>query len=451
MGRLFWKFLLAYWAALLAAVICIGAAAWLYRVSRDVETPIDLGGRARFRIGSGAATLREGGLQTLRAMMEEWGRQNEVLLFVVDGTGRELLGRPVPPEAFERARLLVDADEGSEVAQQVSLVGGDTYLLFVPFRHKPLWQRLSTASQRMSPLVPLTAGVVTSLVFGALLAWYVARPIRHLRQAFADLSVGHLDTRVAPRIGRRRDEVADLGRQFDKMAEKLQALIAAQRALLHDVSHELRSPLARLQAAIGLARQSPQKLEGSLERIEREAVRLDELVGQLLTFSRLGARVSEESLGRAERTDIADVVGGIAEDAHFEARAAGRGVTFTGEGELSADVRVELLHRAVENVVRNAVKYTEEGSTVEVTVTRVPKCEEAVVIVADRGPGVAESDLEAIFDPFFRGSQGQLGGGFGLGLAIARRAVEAHGGRVSARNRAGGGLVIEMFLPLHEG
>lgn len=449
MGRLFWKFLVAYWAALLAAVLCVVAAAWMYQVSRDVESPVDLGGRARFRVGSGAATLREGGLPALRALMEEWGRQREVLLFAVDGAGQELLGRPIPAEAFQHARELVDTDEGSEVAQQVTLASGETYLLFVPFRDKPLSQRLLFASQHMSPLVLLFAGAVTSLIFGALLAWYVARPIRHLRQAFADLSVGHLGTRVAPQIGARRDEVADLGRQFDEMAEQLQALIAAQQALLHDVSHELRSPLARLQAAIGLARQNPRKLDGSLERIEHEAVRLDDLVGHLLTFSRLGARASEESLGPSEHTDIADLVGSIAEDAHFEAQATQRGVSFSGEAGLCANVRVELLHRAVENVVRNAVKFTDEGSTVEVAATRGSSGKEAVVSVSDHGPGVGESDLEAIFEPFYRGRQGQPGGGFGLGLAIARRAVQAHGGHVVARNRAEGGLEIEMRLPLN--
>ena len=235
------------------------------------------------------------------------------------------------------------------------------------------------------------------------------------------------------------------------MAEQLQALIAAQRALLHDVSHELRSPLARLHAAIGLARQNPRKLEGSLERIEGEAVRLDELVGQLLTFSRLREGTSGGSLGPVELADIADLVGSIAENAHFEATAAGRRVNFSGEAGLSADVRVELLHRAVENVVRNAIKYTSEGTTVEVTATRVPAEGEALVSVADRGPGVVEADLEEIFKPFYRGRQGPGNGGFGLGLAIARRAVEAHGGRVQARNRDGGGLTIEMFLPLHRG
>jgi two-component system OmpR family sensor kinase len=449
MGRLFWKFLVAYWAAVLVAVISVGTAAWLYRLAEEeVDPSIEVGPRASFLVGAAEKKVRQGGLPALRELLGKWGRHTPVLLFAVDDQGRDLLGRPVPVEALRRARLLAEADEGSRVVRLVRLPDGETCLLFVPVRAAPLWEQFLFAGRPLPARVALTGGVFASLVFGVLLAWYVARPIGHLREAFRALSQGRLDTRVAARIGGRRDEVADLGRDFDSMAEQLQALIAAQQALLHDVSHELRSPLARLQAAIGLARQSPQKLDASLERIESEAVRLDELVGHLLTLSRLGARVSGESLGRSEHADLADLVGPIAEDARFEARASGRDVAFASEAEVLADVRVELLHRAVENVVRNAVRHTAPATTVDVNVRRSPAGDEAVVSVADRGPGVAEAELESIFEPFYRGRQGQPGGGFGLGLAIARRAVEAHGGRVRARNRAGGGLAIDMTLPL---
>ncbi len=448
MGRLFWKFLFSYWAALLLALVSVGTAAWLYRLAEEeIDPSLEVGPRATFVVGSASATLREGGLPALRGLMQEWGRHAEVLLFAVDDSGRELLGRPVSAETIARARRLAEAVGGSEVARQVALPGGGTYLLFVPVRAAPLWQRLLFAGRPLPPYLLLASGLVASLAFGALLAWYVTRPIRHLRQAFVALSVGRLDTRVAPLIGRRRDEVADLGREFDKMAQRLQTLIAAQRSLLHDVSHELRSPLARLQAAIGLVRQSPQKLQGSLDRIETEAERLDDLVGQILTLSRLEAGTPAELLERPEPTDLVDLIGSIASDAHFEAQASDRAVVFESDGELPADVRVELLHRAVENVVRNAVKYTHPGTTVEVTATRKPSGDGVLVSVADQGPGVAEDELAAIFEPFYRGPQGQPSLGFGLGLAIARRAVEAHGGRVRAVNRPGGGLVIEMEVP----
>ncbi|MCG6924094.1 MAG: HAMP domain-containing histidine kinase [Acidobacteria bacterium] len=446
MGRLFWKFFVSYWLALVVAFAGVGISVWLYRLAEDLDPSLEMGPRARFVVASASATLRHGGLPALRALMEDWGRRGDVRLFAVDDAGRDLLDRAVPPDALTHARQVAGTGESPEVSR-VSLSDGSAWLLFIPVQARPLWRRMLLPGGPPSPLLPLAAGTVASLIFGALLAWYVARPIRHLRGAFSALSQGRLETRVAPLIGRRRDEVADLGHDFDRMAQRLQTLMDAQRSLLHDVSHELRSPLARLQAVIGLARQSPQKLESSLERIESEAERLDELVGQLLTLSRLGATVGDKLLERPEQVDLVDVVGAIAADADFEARANGRRVDFPGEGELPARVRVELIHRAVENVVRNAVRHTADGTTVEVALATDPTTGGVRVSVADRGPGVAEDEIETIFEPFYRGKGGQPGRGFGLGLAIARRAVEAHGGTLHARNRQGGGLVIEMVLP----
>ncbi len=245
-------------------------------------------------------------------------------------------------------------------------------------------------------------------------------------------------------MGRRRDEIADLGRDFDRMAQQLQILVGSQRRLLHDVSHELRSPLARLQAAIGLARQQPEKLDASLDRIERESGRLDELVGELLTLSRLEAGMSG---AMDEEVDLVGLVAGIADDAQFEAEASGRHVRFCGDGEFVVKARAELLHRALDNVIRNAVKYTRKGTEVEVEVERrtAPDC--LIVTVADRGPGVPESDLQTVFEPFFRSDSSVATAGFGLGLAIARRAIEMHGGTIRVMNREGGGLCVAIVLP----
>ena len=220
------------------------------------------------------------------------------------------------------------------------------------------------------------------------------------------------------------------------MAQRLQALIDSQRNLLHEVSHELRSPLARLQAAIGLARQQPEGLDEAFERIEREAERVDELVGQLLTLSRLDAGADRGGSGRRESCDLVDLVATVAEDAAFEAETNGRSVVFEGKGEAVACMDAELLHR-----------FTQPGTAVEVTAG-----EEGsgwfVVRIADRGPGVAPEEIEAIFRPFYRGVAGTHGPGFGLGLAIARRAVETQGGSVTASNRDGGGLIVDITVPL---
>ena len=441
MGRLFWKFFFAFWLALLVAGVGIGAAVWLHQQTLDERgQELASGPRAAFLVNATAATLRHGGIAALQGLLEEWQGRGGAHVYVVDDAGRELLDRVVPADALAQARRLAQEDRESRIAR-LETADGRPYLFFIPAE--------SEASQRHSPppspLLPISIGVLASLGFSALLAWYLAKPIHHLRGAFDAAAAGKLDTRIGPRMGRRRDEIADLGRDFDRMAGQLQILVGSQRRLLHDVSHELRSPLARLQAAIGLARQQPEKLDASLDRIERESGRLDELVGELLTLSRLEAGMS----GAAdEEVDLVELVAGIADDARFEAEATGRQVKFAGAGEAIVKVRAELLHRAFENVIRNAVKYTREGTAVEVWVERrtVPDC--LIVTVADRGPGVPESDLPAIFEPFFRGGVGVKTAGFGLGLAIARRAIEAHGGRIRAMNRPDGGLRVEIVLPM---
>lgn len=443
MGRLFWKFFFAFWLALLAASGGVGAAVWLHQQTLDERgQELASGPRAAFLVNATAATLRHGGIEALRSLLEEWNtRQGGAHVYVVDNAGRELLSRAISAEALAQARRLAQEDSEQRIARLES-VDQRQYLFFIPnqsdiARHGP----------PPSPLLPISIGILASLGFSALLAWYLAKPIRHLRSAFDAAAAGKLDTRIGPRMGRRRDEIADLGRDFDRMAGQLQILVGSQRRLLHDVSHELRSPLARLQAAIGLARQQPEKRAASLDRIEREAGRLDELVGELLTLSRLEAGMSGAV---DEEIDLVELVAGIADDARFEAEAHGRRVRFYGEGEVLVKVRAELLHRAFENVIRNAVKYTREGTAVEVRVERQTAPDRLIVTVDDRGPGVPESDLPAIFEPFFRGGAGVKTAGFGLGLAIARRAIEAHGGSIRALNHPSGGLQIEIILPISE-
>lgn len=295
------------------------------------------------------------------------------------------------------------------------------------------------------PVVPLVATLLASLIFAALLAWYFSKPIRSLRSAFEAMAGGDLAVRLGPSMGQRRDELADLGRNFDRMASHLGALIDGQRRLLHDVSHELRSPLARLQAAIGLARQQPEKLESSLQRIERESVRMDSLVGELLTLSRLEAGVMG---GVEEEIELGELLADVVADARFEAETGRRGVEFSGCGEIHVRGRAELLHRALENVLRNALRHTPEGGKVALEVHADAGGNSLRLAILDQGPGVPEKELDSIFEPFFRGGGAQSTDGHGLGLAIARRVVEAHGGSVRASNRAGGGLCVEIVLPV---
>ncbi|WP_265944843.1 ATP-binding protein [Dechloromonas sp. A34] len=293
------------------------------------------------------------------------------------------------------------------------------------------------------PLLPVIAGLFASLLCAGGLAWYFAKPIRHLRNAFEAAAGGDLAVRVTPSMGGRRDELADLGHDFDRMTAQLQAVIDGQKRLLHDVSHEMRSPLARLQAAIGLARQQPGRTEDSLQRIAREGERIDQLVGELLTLSRLEAGVT----GELENVELGELLANIAEDARFE--GAARGITIDFVAGATAEVRAnpELLHRALENVVRNALRYSPAGGVVQIAGQRTDN-QVFRITITDQGPGVAAADLEAIFTPFFR-SEGQgAAGGYGLGLAIARRAIAALAGQINARNGSAGGLIVDIKLPL---
>lgn len=290
-------------------------------------------------------------------------------------------------------------------------------------------------------------GAAASLAVSALLAWYLARPIRSLRWALRAAAEGRLETRVRPLMKGRRDEIADLGEEFDEMARQLQKLVEAQRRLLHDVSHELRSPLARLQAAIGLVRQDPLRsrgaLEASLERMEREVVRLDELVGEVLTLARVeGGRPATSE----ETVDLAELVAGVADDARFEAHAINRNMALQVSNPVLVRGKADLLQRAVENVIRNAVKYTAEGSTVEVQLSAIGN--RARLVVRDHGPGVAPGEAERIFEPFYRSGTNASVDGFGLGLAIAHAAIAAHQGSIRAENAEDGGLRVEIELAL---
>jgi signal transduction histidine kinase len=298
--------------------------------------------------------------------------------------------------------------------------------------------------QPLGPWVPIAAATAASLLFAVLLAWYFSRPIRALRQAFDAAANGDLAPRFSTESGKAGDELNDLGRDFDRMTARLRSLIDGQTRLLHDVSHELRSPLARLQAAIGLAHQQPEKWSASMERIERESVRMDKLVGELLTLARLEAGAIKAS---QEEISMADLLDQIADDAHYEAASQNRSVLLEGETDVQVMGQPDLLGRAIENVVRNAIKHSPEGGEVQLQTRPQPDASQLVIRVLDRGPGVSPADLETIFQPFFRSSNASTEG-HGLGLAIAQHVIEAHGGSIKASNRAGGGLCVEMILPV---
>lgn len=295
----------------------------------------------------------------------------------------------------------------------------------------------------MPPLLPIFAGSVVSLIFAAWLAWYFARPIRNLRAAFDEVAKGKLDTRIGSTMGGRKDELADLGQDFDHMASRLQSLMEVQRRLLHDISHELRSPLARLQAATDLMQQQPERAAEFISRLERDIGRIDVLVDEMLTLARLDSGMA----GRMDEiVDLHELIEQIADDARFEAAIKQSTVEVSLPEHVTIKGNHELFFRALENVVRNAVRHSPAGKPVDVSVKQEASMKWAI-IVSDTGPGVPPSELEMIFDPFFRSKTGSDFSGYGLGLAITQRVVQAHGGTVAATNRPEGGLAVTITLP----
>ncbi|MGE0450283.1 MAG: ATP-binding protein [Vicinamibacterales bacterium] len=305
--------------------------------------------------------------------------------------------------------------------------------------------------RRMRPSFPYAAVLVSIVISGVVCFWMarsLARPLQDVRDASLRLAGGDLQARAGPATAARRDEIGDLGKAFNAMAARIESLIGAQGQLLLDISHELRSPLARLNVALELARRKAgDAAAGDLTRIEAEAERMNVLIGDVLSLAR--AEYGDGGADARKVFDLADVVRDVAEDAEFEAARQQKSVVLEVLASPAVNGRPALLARAIDNVVRNAVRHTPAGGSVMVAVDVAAS--DAFVLVRDYGPGVPPAELERIFAPFHRVDAGRSSqaGGVGLGLAIARRAVAMHDGVVTAENADGGGLRVTIRLPLH--
>jgi two-component system OmpR family sensor kinase len=414
--RLFWKILLAFWLTFFLIVQGI----WLMFMFLRSEPSDFARSMAKMSVAAASAAIRTGGEPGYRAEVAGWLKEQKSQIELRSATAPAGT-RPV----------MAQADASSPDGT----------------RYRITYYRQSQSRGLFNiPREVVIAGAAGGLLFSALLAWYLTQPVERMRAGFRRLAQGNFTTRLAPAMGRRRDEIADLAHDFDQMAAQLQELVAARDRLLADVSHELRTPLARLNLAIALARQDPDKIAASLDRVGQEAAKLDEMVGELLTLSKLetGQRSTEDYF------DFAELAKAVIQDAGYEAAAKQVSVVLQGvddSAEWIARGNGRLVSRAVENIVRNAVRYSPQGAQVTMVLHR--DADFFRLVITDCGPGIPDDQLGQLFKPFALSADGF---GFGLGLAIAQRAIAVNGGAIAARNRQAhdkenGGLEMTVTLP----
>ncbi len=456
MHSLFFRIFVLFWIAM-ALIVGASIAITYTNAVREYESQ-EFQRRPSVAILASEVLARDG-----VGGLRRWLSRNEGIvpdrdLFIVGPDGADILGRHLSEVALRRLEFVSrDSFAGldprplggppplnlrpARQAPQILGLDGTAYTILVVPRHPSLLGSLS------KPGIPL-AVLAVALLVSALASWWLAEhlsaPIRRLQAGARAVASEQLDVRVSAGLDARSDELAVLARDFDAMADKLKANRSARTRLLRDISHELRSPLARMRVALGLARQAPADLARQLDRLEHETERLDKLISQVLQL----ARLQGTDIHYAQETLLLDeVLDAVAHDAAFEGAARGCRINRLGNTCVTVTANRDLLQSAVENVVRNAVRYSPDGAAVDLEVRSADRVVQ--ILVRDRGPGVPADDLNRIFEPFFRVAEARdrNSGGEGIGLAITAKVMSSHGGAALAVNRPDGGLEVRLSLP----
>src|SRR3984957_19470632 len=449
MHSLFLRIFMLFWVAM--ALIVGGSIATPFTIAaREYEAPeLQHGPNVAIQASE---VLARGGVGALKVWLD--ANKNSIPdrdIYVVGSDGADILGRRLSENAARRLEYF-NRDEvagreaaggqepksfgtpppgnfrPSRPAPQIVAADGSVYTVLSMPRRPSIFGALSL------PAISLTI-LCIALVVSALTSWWLAQhlsaPIRRIQEGARALASENLGVRmsaglrVSAGLDGRRDELAVLARDFDAMADQLRANRGAITQLLRDISHELRSPLARMRVALGLARQPPADLSRQLDRLEREIERLDSLISQVLKLARLHG--TDAPFAR-ETFDLDEVIEEVVRDANFEGAVKNCKVRHDGAARAALDGNRDLVRSAIENVLRNAVRYSPEGAPVDVSVTRTES--DVLILIRDRGPGVPAGDLERIFEPFYRvaESRDRDSGGEGIGLAITAQVMKAHGG-----------------------
>nr|WP_321461915.1 HAMP domain-containing sensor histidine kinase [uncultured Cohaesibacter sp.] len=417
MNKLFWKFFLVIWLTLTASVLLLFVVTKTLQLAplpREIAHQKEL-----FALNTVTALLHENGLEAAQTFINAADRiPTSIVMQIMPLEGET----HCPTDMVNFSATTMSKGQCYQITVEPEIED--------PF--SVAWIRFA----------PVTFVLMAAALAAYWLARYLITPIFKIRMGLKRLAGGHFDTRIAHTLGgRRNDELVALAHDFDVSAEHLDKFQKSRERLFHDVSHELRSPLSRLQAAIGVLQQNPSKLNAMLLRMEAEVERMDGLIGEILTLARLTSRSKEEF--ELQTLDIVDLLNDIVADASFEAQARDISIEINGTSSFVTKVNGELIYRALENVIRNAIKYSPDHSAVGIKA--VVKEGWLHIAIADQGGGVDRAELEKIFQPFSRGEA--KGSGYGLGLAITKQAIERNGGKVWASLPDTGGLTITIAIP----
>lgn len=451
MRSLYWKIFLSFW---LATILTIITTAW---VTSEIAQKSSIPAREKVFMDSYAnaaiAIFESSQHDALKKWLKQTGESKQMTLFLLSSTG-EIIGNQEPP--FEIKQIGADLvkeelDDGILkfgnviISHEILSTSGTAYRL-VAVSEKPLAHFVIIPWAGLT--IRLSIAIIISGLICYLLSIYLTQPLRSLGLAAKSIAKGKLNTRVGQFIGHHRDEIAELSNEFDRMAEQLETLINSKERLLQDISHELRSPLARLQIAIELGRnKTNDQAEVEFSRMEVECLRLNTLIGEILQFARL-----DKSIDQLDRTHVTilALLHKVITDANYEFANSKPGIIPDSSPIEQLFCDEHLIHRAIENIIRNAYRYSPANEAVSILLTTDTLKTHLFIDILDHGPGVPPDQLETIFNPFYRvdTSREKKTGGYGLGLAIADKAIKQHQGTIVATNRINGGLQVRITLPL---
>lgn len=450
MRSLFLKIFLWFWATAIVTGIALILSFILQPGGVPARWHVALSEAARIYGRAAVGEIERGGPIAAEDYLEDLSHNAHTRACLFDQNGTVIVGTTcagfqslVARARSSTARSALDIRYGLvRVALEVSGKNGALYFFATEL---PAGPRAAFGPGPSGLLLHWAVAFAVSGLICYFLARYLTRPILQVQAASRQLAAGRLETRAALDSPQRKDELGELVRDFNTMAERIEGLVSSQRQLISDVSHELRSPLARLIVAMDLARER-KGADPAFDRMERDFERLSEMVGRLLTVARLDAASTSVEM---KLLNFSELVAELVSDAEFAAQERERSVRFSGESEIYLRGNRDLLRSAIENIVSNAVRYTAPGTAVEVHL----QCDDAnyaLLTVRDHGSGIPDSELLNIFRPFYRvaNARDEKSGGVGLGLAITHRVVTLHKGSVVASNQRQGGLEVRVQLPL---